>query len=242
MMLIAWLLGAMIASGCAISRDTMMSYDESKDAYQKATLGGARNCAPCEYAKAEAYVAHADHEVAERDELSGHLVNALKVVDEKSLETTKLCQKPAPPAAAPAAPPPPPVAAAPPSPPPPPPPPQPAPPPKVPMFETIYFDANKSNINPTASKALDRNGMLLKDNPNVNVEIGGHSDGSGIEAANQKIAEKRAQSAKKYIQDKQNIPENQMTVKSYGSSKPVADNKTAEGRAKNRRVEFMIMK
>jgi outer membrane protein OmpA-like peptidoglycan-associated protein len=110
------------------------------------------------------------------------------------------------------------------------------------MFETIYFDANKSNINPTASKALDRNGMLLKDNPNVNVEIGGHSDGSGIEAANQKIAEKRAQSAKKYIQDKQNIPENQMTVKSYGSSKPVADNKTAEGRAKNRRVEFMIMK
>jgi outer membrane protein OmpA-like peptidoglycan-associated protein len=112
----------------------------------------------------------------------------------------------------------------------------------VPVFEMIYFDMNKSNISPTASKALDRNGMLLKDNPNVKVEIGGHSDGSRSEAANQKIAEQRAQSAKKYIQDKYNIPESRMTVKSYGSSKPVADNKTNEGRAKNRRVEFMIMK
>ena len=91
-------------------------------------------------------------------------------------------------------------------------------------------------------KALDRNGMLLKDNPNVKVEIGGHSDGKGLEAANQTIAEKRTQSAKKYIQNKYNIPENRMTVKSYGSSKPVADDKTAEGRAKNRRAEFMIMK
>jgi len=91
-------------------------------------------------------------------------------------------------------------------------------------------------------KALDHNGMFLKDNPNVKVEIGGHSDGKGLEAANQTIAEKRAQSAKKYIQNKHNIPENRMTVKSYGSSKPVADDKTAEGRAKNRRAEFMIMK
>jgi len=110
----------------------------------------------------------------------------------------------------------------------------------VPVFETIYFDANKSNISPTAAKALDRNGMLLKDNPNVKVEVGGHSDGSGSEAANQKIAEKRAQSAMKYIQDKYNIPESRMTVRSYGSSKPVADNNTQEGRSKNRRVEFII--
>ena len=110
------------------------------------------------------------------------------------------------------------------------------------MFETIYFDVNKLNISPTASKALDRNGMLLKDNPNVKVEIGGHSDAIGSKAANQTIAEKRAQSAKKYIQAKYNIPESRMTVKSYGSSKPVADDKTNEGRAKNRRVEFMVVK
>jgi len=91
-------------------------------------------------------------------------------------------------------------------------------------------------------KALDRNGMLLKDNPNVKVEVGGHADGKGSEAANQTIAEKRAESAMKYIQDKYNIPADRMTVKSYGSSKPVADDKTNEGRAKNRRVEFMVVK
>jgi len=110
------------------------------------------------------------------------------------------------------------------------------------VFETIYFDVAKSNINPAGAKALDRNGMLLKDNPNLKVEIGGHTDSAGTDKANQKIAEKRALSAKKYLQDKYNIPENRMTVKSYGGSKPIADNKTQEGRAKNRRVEFKAVK
>ena len=173
-------------------------------------------------------MALADHQIEEKEELTGTLGKAIQITKEKSLEAIKLCQKPAAPPA--------PLVA------PPPPPPTPTPPPKVPVFETTYFDPNKSNISPAASKALDRNGMLLKDNPKVKVEIGGHSDGTGSEAANQKIAEKRAQSAKKYIQDKYNIPESRMTVKSYGSSKPVADNKTNEGRAKNRRVEFMIIK
>ena len=84
--------------------------------------------------------------------------------------------------------------------------------------------------------------MLLKDNPRVKVEIGGHTDSTGSDKANQKISEKRAQSAKKYIQDKFNIPDDRMMVKGYGSKKPIADNKTKEGRAKNRRVEFRIIK
>ena len=84
--------------------------------------------------------------------------------------------------------------------------------------------------------------MLLKDNPKVKVEIGGHTDSTGSDKANQKISEKRAQSAKKYIQDKFNIPDDRMMVKGYGSKKPIADNKTKEGRAKNRRVEFRIIK
>ena len=55
------------------------------------------------------------------------------------------------------------------------------------------------------------------------------------------ISEKRAQSAKKYIEDKFNISGDRMIVKGYGSTKPVADNSTTEGRAKNRRVEFRII-
>jgi len=83
--------------------------------------------------------------------------------------------------------------------------------------------------------------MILKENPQIRVEIGGHTDASGSEKANEKISEKRAQSAKKYLQDKFNIPENRMVMKAYGSTKPVADNMTQEGRAKNRRVEFRVL-
>ena len=109
------------------------------------------------------------------------------------------------------------------------------------VFDTVFFDVNKTNINPAAAKGLDRNGTLLKDNPKVKVEIGGHSDSTGSSKANQVISEKRAQSAKKYIQDKFNIPADRMVTKGYGSEKPIADNKTQEGRAKNRRVEFRTL-
>jgi outer membrane protein OmpA-like peptidoglycan-associated protein len=109
------------------------------------------------------------------------------------------------------------------------------------VFDSIYFDPGKTNISPVAAKALDRNGMLLKDNPNIKIEIGGHTDPAGPQIAHHKISEKRAQSAKKYIQDKFNIADNRMMVKGYGSTKPIADNKTKEGRAKNRRVEFKVI-
>jgi outer membrane protein OmpA-like peptidoglycan-associated protein len=109
------------------------------------------------------------------------------------------------------------------------------------VFDTIYFDPNKTNITPIAAKALDRNGQILNGNPNIRVEIGGHTDGEGSAAANQKISEKRAQSCKKYLMDKFNIPEKQMITKGYGATKPVADNKAQEGRSKNRRVEFKVI-
>ena len=83
--------------------------------------------------------------------------------------------------------------------------------------------------------------MILKENPQIKVEIGGHTDGSGSEKANQIISEKRAQSAKKYLQDKFGISGDRMIVKGYGSTKPIADNKTKEGRSKNRRVEFRVL-
>ena len=118
----------------------------------------------------------------------------------------------------------------------------PTPAPKAPpVFDTIYFDPNKTNITPAAAKALDRNGMILKENSQIKVEIGGHTDGSGAEMVNQKLSEKRAQSAKKYLQDKFGISGDRMIAKGYGATKPIADNKTKEGRSKNRRVEFRVI-
>ncbi|MFB3885476.1 MAG: OmpA family protein [Thermodesulfobacteriota bacterium] len=254
------ILGTVIASGC-VPKTTVMTYNEAKEAFQKATIADAKKCAPCEYATAEAYLGLADHEMKyywrELQDLEDHS----KMVQEKSLAALKLtpCEKPpAPPAPPPPSPPapkpvPPPAPKPEPSPPPPPPPPPPPAPPKPvpppappkpvapPVFDTIYFDPNKTNINPTAAKALDRNGAILKENPQIKVEIGGHTDLSGSEKANQKISEKRALSVKKYLQDKFNIPDNRMTIKSYGATKPIADNRTKEGRSKNRRVEFRVI-
>ena len=234
MTLILLILGAMITSGCA-STETMIAYNEAKELFQKATIAGAKKCAPVQYATAEAYLALADHEIGERDYYAADTKLALAVAKEKSLEALKLtpCEKPAPP-----------PAPAPPPPPPPPPPPKPAPPPPpkpVPVFENVYFNESKTNIDPVAAKALDRDGAMLKENPDIKVEIGGHTDSLGSEKANHKISEERAESVKKYLMDKFNIPGDRMAVKGYGSTKPIADNGTKEGRAKNRRVELKII-
>jgi OOP family OmpA-OmpF porin len=224
----------MIASGCAVSKETMMAYNEAKETFQKATEAGAKKCAPCQYATAEASLALADHGIEKRwYESSAKFDIAIKVAKEKSLEALKLtpCEKPAPPPAPPTPPPPPK-----PAPPPPPPPPKPAP-----VFENIYFNENKTNIDPVAAKASDRDGAMLKENPDIKLEIGGHTDSLGSEKGNQKISEKRAESVKKYLMDKFNIPGDRVIVKGYGSTKPIADNGTKEGRAKNRRVELKII-
>jgi len=84
--------------------------------------------------------------------------------------------------------------------------------------------------------------MILKENPQIKVMIEGHTDSVGSAKVNQIISEKRAQSAKKYIQDKFGISGDRMAVKGYGATKPVADNRTKEGRSKNRRVEFRVAK
>jgi outer membrane protein OmpA-like peptidoglycan-associated protein len=242
MILLLIILGTAIASGCA-PKGTVMVYNEAKEAFQKATIAGAKKCAPCQYGTAEAYLALADHEMKyywrEAEDLDQHAA----IVKEKSLEALKLTpceERPAPlpapvPAPAPAPAPPPPAPAPAPAP-PPPPPPKPAP-----VFENVYFNENKTNIDPVAAKALDRDGMILKDNPDIKVEVGGHTDAVGSEIARQKISEKRAESAKKYIMDKFNISGDRMIIKGYGSQKPIADNKSKEGRAKNRRVEFRVL-
>ena len=236
MMLIVFILGAVIASGCGrtIDQETRRAYDEAKATFQKATDAGAKKCAPCDYGTAEASLAWADHAI-ENYEIVGKGDRAIALAKEKSLEALKKtpCEPvaPAPPPPAPTPPPPAPKPA----------PPPPPPPKQVPVFENVYFNENKTNVDPIAAKALDRDGMILKENPDIKVEIGGHTDSLGSEMANQKISEKRAESAKKYIMDKFNISGDRIAVKGYGSKRPIADDKTKEGRAKNRRVEFKVI-
>ena len=80
---------------------------------------------------------------------------------------------------------------------------------------------------------------VLKDNPSLNFEVQGHTDSTGTEGANQALSQARADAVKKHLAGQGLAPE-RMVSKGYGSSRPVADNQTAEGRARNRRIAFSI--
>jgi OmpA-OmpF porin, OOP family len=105
------------------------------------------------------------------------------------------------------------------------------------VLEGVNFETNKAVLTPDSLGVLDRVAASLHDWPDVRVEIGGHTDSQGSASYNLKLSEKRAQAVKDYLVGK-GIDASRMTVKGYGMKKPIADNKTKEGRAKNRRVEL----
>ena len=78
-------------------------------------------------------------------------------------------------------------------------------------------------------------------NRNVFFEVEGHTDAAGDESWNQKLGEDRAMAVRTYLHDQHNIPLSRIEIISYGESKPVADNKTRDGRAQNRRVVIKVV-
>lgn len=111
---------------------------------------------------------------------------------------------------------------------------------KVIELKGVTFEFNKTRLRPDAQTILDWAVGILKKYPDMNVEIAGHTDSIGSDSYNQKLSEGRAQSVKQYFVD-HGVPETQLTAKGYGESQPKADNKTAEGRELNRRVELRIL-
>jgi len=105
----------------------------------------------------------------------------------------------------------------------------------------VNFDFDKSNLLPESYPVLDKAVELLKNKPNVNVEIAGYTDYIGTDAYNQDLSEARAQTVKNYLVSK-GINANRLTTVGYGKGNPVADNDTEEGRAMNRRIVFRIIK
>jgi len=101
----------------------------------------------------------------------------------------------------------------------------------------IVFKSNSADILPASEQILNDAYETLRDNTNVAVEIGGHTDDVGKDASNQTLSEKRAESVKAWLVAK-GISADRLTIKGYGETKPVADNKTEAGRQQNRRIEF----
>ena len=104
----------------------------------------------------------------------------------------------------------------------------------------VYFDTNKSNVKGTSATTLNKLAQIFQEYPKTNILIEGHTDSAGPEDYNMKLSKQRAESVSNYLISK-GIDSNRFTTKWYGEAQPRADNETAEGKAKNRRVELAIV-
>jgi len=101
----------------------------------------------------------------------------------------------------------------------------------------VLFDFNKSTLKPASDPMLARVQALLEKNPGLQVEVQGHTDNVGDDAYNQKLSEARAGAVVTWLTG-HGIASKRLSSKGYGRSRPVADNGSDEGRARNRRVEI----
>ncbi|MDP2363752.1 MAG: OmpA family protein [Ignavibacteria bacterium] len=105
------------------------------------------------------------------------------------------------------------------------------------ILEGITFDVNKTTIKPESENTLMKALKTLQTYHDISVEIGGHTDSDGSAKSNMKLSEGRSESVKAWLVSK-GIDASRITTKGYGEDKPIADNKTKEGKQKNRRIEF----
>lgn len=110
--------------------------------------------------------------------------------------------------------------------------------PAHPVLEGVNFDFDRSTLRPEAYAILDQAADTLKQWGDGKVEVAGHTDFIGTEAYNMGLSLRRAEAVANYLITK-GIARERLSVKGYGESRPVADNATADGRFKNRRVELV---
>jgi peptidoglycan-associated lipoprotein len=108
--------------------------------------------------------------------------------------------------------------------------------------EAVHFGFNKADLSAEAKAALDAFAQRVKgENKNVYIEIQGNTDSVGSDKVNLLLGQWRAETVMRYLAMQHGFPVLRMSAISYGKFKPIADNKTADGRAKNRRVTLVVM-
>ncbi len=108
-------------------------------------------------------------------------------------------------------------------------------------LENVYFDTDKATLRESSNDALQNLLNALKTNPDMEIEIAGHTDSKADAEYNKKLSQRRAESVKQYLVER-GISEDRLKAKGYGESEPIATNKTEQGRQKNRRTEVRILK
>ncbi len=109
------------------------------------------------------------------------------------------------------------------------------------VMKNITFVTASANINASSNTDLDKLVQFLKDNPDARLEIQGHTDDVGSAQSNLELSEQRAKAIVNYLESK-GINSSMLEAKGLGSTSPIASNKTASGKAKNRRVEMKLIK
>lgn len=107
------------------------------------------------------------------------------------------------------------------------------------VLKNIFFETNKFQLDPKSQAELDKVVQLLNDNPTLKIEISGYTDNVGKPSDNLSLSNNRAKSVVAYLINK-GIASQRLVAKGYGETKPVADNTTEEGKAKNRRTELKV--
>jgi OOP family OmpA-OmpF porin len=105
--------------------------------------------------------------------------------------------------------------------------------------KNILFITGSAKLTTSSYKGLDDVAKVMKDNPQMKISIDGHTDNTGTVAINDKLSQQRADAVKKYMVSK-GIDASRITSTGHGQNSPIADNKTASGRQKNRRVEMTL--
>lgn len=110
--------------------------------------------------------------------------------------------------------------------------------PKVSLY-TVYFESANADIRVASKKVLNTIVKLFKSDPNYKLNIEGHTDSEGNDKLNLALSKERAKIVKQYLV-KKGIAKSRLSTNGHGEQNPIADNKTEEGKAKNRRVELYI--
>jgi outer membrane protein OmpA-like peptidoglycan-associated protein len=108
------------------------------------------------------------------------------------------------------------------------------------VLNNVFFDVNKFELKTESQVEMDKLVQLLKDNPTLKIQISGHTDNAGKPADNLALSNNRAKAVVNYLVSN-GITAQRLSAKGFGETQPVADNKTENGRAKNRRTEMKVV-
>ena len=108
------------------------------------------------------------------------------------------------------------------------------------MALLVEFDTGKAIVRPKYNKEIKKFAHFMKEHPDKNAIIEGHTDNVGGKKYNLNLSQKRAEAVRNILVTKFNIDPSRITAKGFGFSKPIASNATKEGRQKNRRVEAAV--